>query len=293
MIIKSKSRKRSSFGQLLMYLEAGTDERSMIFAHNLRGASVEEWTQEFLDNEALRLRTRKDSVRLYHEVLSFHEASSQHLDRSTLEELTAEYVRLRAPNGLVLAMSHHDRAHVHVHLAVSGVEYASGKSIRLSQSAFARVKTQLQSYQRERYPELEHSLVAHGSGTGKNNDREHQYRQRETRPLNRERVKDELQEILRRSTSLEDFLSRLKGKDIEPYHRHGITRGVKAHGYKFRLSTLGVAREELERLEQSGKRLRALKRAREVTHHLEFGPERVRELRALRRERHRESNPNE
>lgn len=284
MIIKSKSRKRASFKQLLEYMQAGKDEHSMVLTHNLTGQSVPEWTKDFEANEGLRLRERKGSVRLYHELLSFHDRDTEVLNQNKLEALTAEYIRNRAYNGLVVAMSHHDRNHVHVHLCISGVEYATGKSMRISQKAFDKVKRDLQSYQIEHYPELSHSIVAHGSGRSPNNEKEYQLQVRTNARSKREDVKSGLEQELTQASSLQAFLTGLERKGIEPYYRNGIMTGVRAHGYKFRLSALGVSREELRSMERSDHRLRSLERIREKRmFNRQFG-DRHKDLGTLRRE---------
>src|SRR5689334_22973810 len=136
MIVKSKSRKRKTWGQLLNYMEHGTDERSVVVTHNVRGATTDEWEREFLEAEANRTVKRTDSVTLYHEIISFHDDDYNAVTSETLEDIALQYINLRAELGLVVAMSHHDRDHVHLHFCISGIEHSTGKSMRMSKTQF-------------------------------------------------------------------------------------------------------------------------------------------------------------
>ena len=81
------------------------------------------------------------------------------ITRDALEDITREYLRLRAPRALAFACPHYDRDHVHVHVAISGTEFRSSRTLRMDNRTFTALRRKIEHYQLTRYPELEHSLV--------------------------------------------------------------------------------------------------------------------------------------
>jgi len=55
-----------------------------------------------------------------------------------LERIAREYIKQRNPHALVIATAHIDRPHVHLHFSISGVEYATGNSLRVSRDVLMR-----------------------------------------------------------------------------------------------------------------------------------------------------------
>lgn len=163
MLIKSKSRKDiRAFGQLLRYVlqkEKEGPNPEVLLTQNLRGKDIPTWVKEFTQNEQKRLSKRRNSVRIFHEIMSFAPEDSPHLSPSTVEDLVQEYLERRAPQALALAVIHQDTEHLHVHLLISGVTYQSGKSTSISKATFARIKKEIEEIQRERYPMLVYSLA--------------------------------------------------------------------------------------------------------------------------------------
>ncbi len=169
MIIKHLTIKsRGGMAKLLNYMtnsqERLRDARGNSFCirHNLRGERLDEWIQEYLDNEEGRVTLRSDSVFMSHVIIAFGAADREYLSQDMLQDMAKKYIELAADGGLVLAVPHLEKNHLHVHLAISGVDCFEGKSLRMSQADFADTKEKLQDYQREKYPELEHSIVEHG-----------------------------------------------------------------------------------------------------------------------------------
>lgn len=264
MIIKSKSRRRATWRQLLNYMEEGTDERSLLLTHNVRGTSIEAWVSEFLEAEEARLTRRTDSVTLYHEIMSFHDEDTHAITQEKLEDLTLQYINLRAETGLVVAMSHHDRDHVHVHFCISGVEHSTGKSMRMSQSQFTAVKRSMQAYQQQRYPEIAKSIADHGRKARQvRSEPEYLMKQRTGQPSKREQLAEQLRVLFNKSSSLERFGQALKEHGMELYRRNGRPQGVLADGVKYRLSSVGISIEDAERAGRAPSRLDQLQRIRE------------------------------
>lgn len=253
-----------SWKQLLEYMDRGSDERSALFTHNLKGDSILEWVQEFRQNERSRLSNRKDNVRVFHEVISFGTEDGARLDDAMLEDLVKEYVQLRAERALVVAIGHRDTETIHVHLAISGVEYMTGKGMRVSKQRFAAIKRELQNYQLQRYPELEHSIVQHGKKIReRKNTREEAMRRRTGQPSKRELVTMELRQLFNSSGSIERFEQKIREQGMEFYQRNGRPQGVLAGGIKYRLTTLGITKEQITSIELAPVRTEQLSRMRQ------------------------------
>src|SRR3972149_5445758 len=117
MIVKVKTRKKPSFKQLLNYMlhhqERLFDEenQSFLLKHNLKGDSIEEWVEQYKENETHRKLRRPDSVILSHEILSWHRDDTKNISIEKMEEMAREYIRLRNPNAIYLSVAHFDKSH--------------------------------------------------------------------------------------------------------------------------------------------------------------------------------------
>ncbi|MEM6342694.1 MAG: relaxase/mobilization nuclease domain-containing protein [Bacteroidota bacterium] len=243
MIIKVKSRKNKAFRQLLTYMIHGEERvpESRIMLHNLSGYDIQTWVHEFEVNEGYRQHRRKNSVILTHEILSWHPDDTPYLTLEGIEDMTREYIARRNPNGLYVGVIHLDQGHYHVHLCVSGVEYKSGKAMRLSKQAFTELKQHTQDYQQDYYPELTNSVVAHGRATAPQlSDREYWYKRNTGQQTTREKIFERVKSVLDQSHSINDFEMKLKADELEPYYRKGKLQGVVVEGKKYRLRRLGV-----------------------------------------------------
>ena len=251
MIVKSLPRKTRSFGQLLGYINAPEELGRAIF-HNLltNTDNLERIEAEFLENREL-LAPRKNGNILYHEVLSFGSADRAAVTPAILEDLTRTYLDLRAPYALAYAKAHLDTANPHVHLLISANNIGERKRLRLSRQEFREVKTRLEQVQRERYPQLRHSVVferAEQSPRGhlrerrNESERSRRLTQRgEHRPSRKEQVRSTVVQTLAATSSGEDFYRHLQNQGLRLYRR-GKSVAVEdlESGRKFRLRTLGL-----------------------------------------------------
>jgi len=165
-IVKTLRWKVGAFGRLVDYVgknlvayvgkEGGHSE---MLLHNLRPTrDLDDIARQFAENDTYRKR-RKNGVAMYHEIISFHVRDRESITSGVLEDITREYLRLRAPRALAFACPHYDREHVHVHIAISGTEFRRSKTLRMDNRAFMRLRRQIERYQIDRYPELSHSIV--------------------------------------------------------------------------------------------------------------------------------------
>jgi hypothetical protein len=218
--------------------------KSFTILHNVRGKSIGDWARSFRENEQHRLRRRKNSVYLNHEIISFHRDDSDALTLPKLESLVREYIQLRNPNGCYVAVPHFDRFHVHVHICSSAVQYRTGESMRMSRGEFALLKKNIQDFQQKEFPELSRSVVRHGrKAADAPSDKEVQYMRRTGKLSKREDVREVVQECKRRSASEEEFYALLKAKGMETYVRGGKVYGVVVGGKRWRFEGLGIKKQ--------------------------------------------------
>lgn len=252
-IVKIKTYKKPKFEYLLRYMCESQDRlfdahgKSFTITHNIRGKTIADWVKAFKENETYRLRKRKNSVYLNHEIISFHRDDTRHLSMEKLQQLVYEYIQLRNPNGCYVAVPHFDRYHVHVHICSSAVQYRSGKSMRMSREELGMLKRNIQDYQVERFPELARSVVGHGRKTdGKTSEKEQQLIMRTGKVSKRKMVRQVVQDCQQRSSSQEEFFEQLKEKGVETYTRGGKVYGVEYTDRKYRFNTLGLDVEEFQ-----------------------------------------------
>ena len=250
------ARKSPSFGQLLAYISL-TDQSGPAIGHNLQATECDLAAihREFLDNSRY-LPPRKNGNVLYHEVLSFSDLDQPGLTPAILESLTRKYLELRAPYALAYAKAHLETDCPHVHVMISANNVGSSRRLRLSRAEFARVKRELEEYQRQEYPLLTHSLVfdrersRQGVRQRRNeSERDRRLAKKEARePSRKEMIRDLVAEQLVLARSAQGFALRLKTLGLQLYRR-GRQFGVldlvghsdtSAPGRRYRLSTLGL-----------------------------------------------------
>ena len=267
MIIKIKSHKRDSFQKILEYMISGRErflnEKTFTLTHNLKGKTIADWTSQFKTNELFRINRRKDSVRLTHEILSWHRDDSKHLTLEKLEDLTREYIRQRNSKGVFVAVPHFDKKNYHVHLLASGVEYKTGKSMRLSKVDMASLKKEIQKYQEQKCPEITNSDVEHGrTKSSAISEREFQYKLRTGREADKAALQKILETCYKKSQSKKSFFDSLKKSNLKTYWRNGKETGIFYNGKKFRFSRLGYDVERFENLDRFFARTKMLSAGR-------------------------------
>ena len=248
MIVKSKSRQEGSFGQLVRYINKPAKKGNQEILHNLVFDSdtndlciIE---RKFIQNQQYAL-SRKNGVVLYHDVLSFSKHDKQQITEEILLDLGQKYLELRVPNALAYGRVHWDKGNPHLHLMISGNEVGSQKQARLSQKDFATTKRELEAYQKERYPELVHSVVQEGKAKTKRTPT------KEKGQGEKARVFALVQESLRGASNETDIAERLERVGLTIYRR-GKTVGVLDTNTKkkYRLKTLGLAEAYTQTIER-------------------------------------------
>jgi len=270
MIIKIKSHKRQVFKQILEYMLNDKDrlfdenKNSFAITHNLKGKTVAEWENQYKANEQFRKCKRSDSVYLTHEILSWHRDDAKNITHPKMEEMAREYIRQRNPKGIYVAVPHFDKQHYHIHICASGIEFKTGKSLRLAKTNLQNLKKNIQQFQIERFPELSKSVVQHGKkDKSVLTDKEYQIKLRTGRETDKEQLIGMLKTCYKKADSKETFLQMLRECKIIPYKRGGRTSGIVFKNKKFRLKGLGFTSERLEELEHPMKRKNELNKVRQ------------------------------
>jgi hypothetical protein len=255
MIIKIKSYKRPTFRKLLEYIQNDSkrsfrkESASFTLTHNLKGRTINEWEKQFQKNEGFRLRKRKDSVYITHEILSWHKDDAKQLSLSKMQELAEEYIKQRNPRGMYVAIPHFDKNHFHIHICASGIEYKTGKSMRLAKASLSKLKNDIQRYQIKQFPELTKSIVEHGKrDISKTSDKEYRVKFRTGRESKKDKVVAIINACYQKANSKEVFLQLLRKSGFNTYERSGKTAGVVFDNYKFRFSRLGFSEEKFQEL---------------------------------------------
>lgn len=269
MIVKIKSHKRPVFRKVLEYMLNNTDRlfdktgKSFAITHNLKGNSIEAWVRQLKHNESFRLRRRKDSVLLTHEILSWHRDDAQHITLAKMEAMAREYIRQRNAKGMYVAAPHFDKENYHIHIFASGVEYKTGKSLRVSKLGLQKIKKDVQQYQVEHFPELSKSVVPHGKKSSPRNEKEYQFKLRTGRETEKEKIIRIMKDCFKKSNSPKEFLSLIDQSGFQAYERGGRITGIICNGYKFRFNRIGFAEERLMELNKHKERTQNLQKARE------------------------------
>lgn len=280
MIVKSMPGKvgRASFGRLVSYmLKPGREEHrpaQSLIKHNMwaEREDPDGLIAELEENAGYQRRGKNRNL-LYHEVISPHPEDGHLVSDEILHDLAWEYLNRRAPEALALATIHRDiedEERPHLHICISGNLIKSDRQLRLSKAEFQNIQRELEGVQRERYPELTHSLVfdrsraqefenEHGVKPDKRHLAESRRRQdRETQRQRRlqeqgkikltrkEQVRQQVAGCVRAAGSEEELRLALADVGLSLYQR-GKMPGVMDDntGKHYRLKTLGVL-EELE-----------------------------------------------
>lgn len=258
MILKKTTRKTLSFRQLLYYIRSDKGRSAgyehFFIAHNLSSFKPADIVREFEANDAYRTRSK---VTMYHEVLAFHPGEDRaYLTQDVLKDIAEKYIQIRNPNALVYAMPHMVDDHVHIHFMFSGTEFESRASLRMNNKEFARVRTAIEDYQLERYPDLVKSIVYRGKTKQPRNlgTREFQMVQRlggAKKKSQKEQITDLLVGLVQKAKSVEDFLGQIGQTELQVYERSGIPTGVIGPGgKKYRFKTVGITSEQIQVLEE-------------------------------------------
>jgi hypothetical protein len=253
MIVKVLSRHSATYKSLIDYIlneDKSKGQKSDVITHNIRSQNREDWHKEFAENESFRLYQRKDSIRLYHEVLSFSaNENTEAITKELLADITRKYIELRGANGMYIASPHFDQEHVHIHIMSSGLAFRTGKAFRIALPELQKLKVELQKYHIEKYPALTQSTCKHNANLPYTKHREWQATQRDVRNTIKGTIAEQVRSCYETATSQHTFLERLREAGLHHYERKGLAQGIVLDdGMKFRFTRLGISQEQIKAL---------------------------------------------
>ena len=267
MIVSRYARKDPSFAQLLEYIQVDKGRMKaddyFTILHNTKGLSSDKILNSFKDNYK-HLAKRKNGVVIDHEVMTFSPDDKGSLTLDMLEDLARKYIEIRGDKALCYAKPHVENDNMHVHFMFSHNEYKSKKTIRLSNKRFKEVRLDIEKYQKEKYPELEHSFVYLNKGKEayKQQEREQNardekaYKTKKRNPqklLKKDKARLALKNACNKATSMQSLESLLQAQNSALYIRGGKIGGIKYEGTKYRLTTLGFDKSIILDLQQRAK----------------------------------------
>ncbi|MDB5227826.1 MAG: hypothetical protein JWN78_2019 [Bacteroidota bacterium] len=256
MIVKSLSRKTKTWEQLLNYMMHDKDRYqdeygdSFVLKHNVTGRTIRSMTKQFEKNEENRLHHRSNSVRMYHEVLSWSNKDTKNMTVGKMQDMAKKYIELRGENSMFVAVPHRDKTHWHVHFCISGTKIETGLASRISRDEFKNIKKEIQQYQIEKYSELSNSIVNHDTSKKKEfvSESEYQFTKRTKQLSEKERTKELLTKIYKQSTSKKDFYKRIQDKGLKIYDRGGKKYGIEGDR-RMRFNTFGFDDRKIDALD--------------------------------------------
>lgn len=223
-----------------------------------KNPSADTIAKQYAVNESYRKIKRSNSVLLYMDIISFHPDDYEKLlDDRILKKITRSWLRKRAPKAMATAVVHRKSTskNTHVHVTISGINYATGESIRLSREAYKEAKITAENFQQKHYPFLKKSEINHDKkvqikGKAIIKDAEYKMEQKRGVVSSKKQTIQLLAECYRSATSKQHFFTSLVQNNIELYARGSHIVGLKIRGIKHRFKKLGYLTESLELLNQ-------------------------------------------
>jgi hypothetical protein len=252
MILKSLSRSRADYRNLLQYIFRESDSKgknAFILQKNISGKSLDEWVQCFHQNEKTRLHHRNNNNKIFHEIISFARSDSPHITATTMKAIGKKYLQLRGDNIMAIGAMHQNKHHVHLHLCISPVELYTGRSLRISKDKFREIKNELQNYHLREFPEIQFSTVKHGHQRTKNTSEQEYQLKKRTGQSERVDTARLLEEIYNKASSREDFYRRISQNGLKLYQRNGQPYGIQGKR-KMRFTTLDFGNDRMELLDE-------------------------------------------
>jgi hypothetical protein len=139
-------------------------ENDLLFTKFIRGDKLDEENiiRQYRDNDThCRQILRKNSNRMYMDIISFSAKDTAVLSNETLSKIARKYVKERSKKSIAVSVVHRDKEHTHLHILLSAVEYKTGLNTRLSRTAFKELKLEMERYTLDKFPEIKHSKVQH------------------------------------------------------------------------------------------------------------------------------------
>jgi hypothetical protein len=246
---------------------------SFVLLNNIHTVNTAKIHKYFLLNDRYR-SNRKNGLCYYHEILSISPKDVKHVTDEMLEDLAKKYIEIRgAKEALVLAKAHIEKNHRHIHLLMSSTKYKSKESLRLDNKNFRRVRIEMEEYQKEIYPQLEHSIAYLDKEKRPRNQKQADQNERfqnefqmsarldGKQPTKKEILKERVSKILETTNSPREFLTRIKKEsDFNLYEYRSKITGLLFENKKYRFTTIGISKGDLHKLREQHLKLKILEK---------------------------------
>lgn len=277
MILKIRSVKASSKGaiqRLLEYISTDkghiTDYTRQMLTSNLYSTDLDSIQQEFTHNYDTYARKRKDGNIAHHVILSASPLDRDKLSVHSMDTIASEYLRKAYPEALAFGCHHVDQKHFHTHILVSGNNLLSPKATRQSKAQLRENHLHLLGFIKENHPELTIGIDQGKWGRSENDERTYYAKQRSAEPLDKDTLREHIQDIFRMSENTNHFYSQLQSEGFVTYQREGKPFGIHygTDNRKMRFSRLGLSSDHFLALDKQYHRLQELEALREsLTQH--------------------------
>ncbi len=218
---------------------------------------------QFVGNNKKRKIKRKNANLASHEIISFHKKDTKDLPTDTLLKIARKYAKERSPNSIVVSTMHSDKDHLHIHQILSAVEFATGKTVRLSKKEFQQVKERMELWQQKELG-LKFSNVQHSKKKDQAllKDAEYQLNLKGKRS-EKQTLQLKIAEVFNSAKTSKKFFKKLESEGLQLYERGGSIAGIQGEKRRYRLKTLGYSPERIKELSKQGEnRLDTLKNLR-------------------------------
>lgn len=238
------TRKDASFKQLIAYVNKDAADARYVLTHNLMDHEPGAIAAEFEANAKL-LRQHVNGTVMFHDIVSITRSKSLGLERQKeiLKDIARDYIARRAPDHLVYAGLHEDRAkHLHYHFIISANAVGEWKRAHLSKPQLRTLQTDIERHVLSRYPDLEQQPAMARKARAESVSQPGQELLRRTGKVpERQRVTGTLADILSAAQTPDDLFAKLTDARMELYRR-GKSIGVRdlETGRNHRLDTLGL-----------------------------------------------------
>lgn len=273
MIVKLKTRKNIySSKQLVNYIltDKGKIEHPFeapILLQNIHRLTTDTLHKDFLENHKFQTK-RKGSIALYHEIVAIAKQDAHLVTKPMLQDLMQKYTELRGlEHALVLAKVHQNQ---HIHFMFGANEYRSKKRLRMSQTQMKKLLRDFETYHKEQYPQLVHSIVHTNkvlqqkrniAQENKNHrqEKEYQLKLRTQKPTQKEQVQQMVAEIFENVGSFSALVDCVKNtENLQIYTYRNVIKGVYYQNRKYRFTTLGIPKQKIDQLIKVQNRLAEL-----------------------------------
>ena len=234
----------SSFKALIDYImRDDACDQNHILHHNLLGRTRDEVVAE-LEQNARCLKKRKNGNAAYHEVVSIRcvPGMDREEQKRKLVEIAERYVRMRAPNCLVLGALHDDHDdHIHIHLLISANELGESKRHRLTKAAFRKIAIEMERRVLADYPELKQDVAIEKEAKVKRSRQASAMKARTGRLPVQDSMAADLVQVFQSVGSINELHEQMKLRELAFYQRGKIVGVINTGtGKRHRLPTLGI-----------------------------------------------------